>query len=99
MRYLKCVGVVSVFLMTIAFGVAYGADNCASSNDALAVANAFVAKRWPYELKPPYPSPTTKDADDVWMVIYDIPEGWTGGGQTFYIDKKTCKVIQIIAEQ
>lgn len=99
MRYLKYAGIVFVFLAATVFETAYGTDKCASSKDALAVANAVVAKRWPEELKPPYPSPTTKDANDVWMVIYGIPEGWTGGAPTFYIDKKTCKVVQIISGQ
>ena len=98
MRYRKCVIIFASVIAAAVCGVSYGNDGCTSSKEALAVANAIVAKRWPEELKPPYPSLTTKDAKDLWMVIYDIPDGWTGGAD-FFIDKKTCRVVQIISGQ
>lgn len=100
MRFRECYKVI-LFLtaLTPTIVAAHEEDKCVSAESALAVANADVAKRWPEELEPPYPKPALKDAKDLWMVIYDLPEGYTGGAPTYFIEKKTCKIVQIISGQ
>lgn len=74
-------------------------DKCVSGEDALKVANAVVEKEWPQHLRPPYPKPDLKDDGAIWEIEYGIPDGWTGGGPTFFINKETCKIEKIVAEQ
>lgn len=72
---------------------------CASGDAALKVTNTIVGKRWSYHLQPPYPKPNLKDDGAIWEVEYGAPDDSVGGGPTFFIDKQTCKVEKIVAEQ
>lgn len=74
-------------------------DKCPTSADGLGVARVWVRSHEPEELKPPYPKPVLKDAIDLWMVVYGLPEGAVGGAPTVFVEKKTCKIVQVISGQ
>jgi hypothetical protein len=74
-------------------------NRCSSADDIFAIAKSFIATYFPEELSPNYPKPLLKDGGDVWEVIYDLPEGMTGGAPTIYIDKKNCEIMKVVSGQ
>ena len=60
------------------------------------VANNYLKSRSIWSERRPV---TIEDSGSAWLVIYHVPEGYTGGEQRVWVDKRKMEVTDFIAWQ
>jgi hypothetical protein len=64
--------------------------------EAKATADEYLKSRSLYDARRQV---TVRDEKTEWVVVYHVPDGWTGGEQRVGIDKQSKKVIGFVAWQ
>lgn len=91
-----CAALLILFALTVACGPTPQA--AASKDDALRMADSYVATHFP---RPKLDLYTRQVADrgHSWVIVYQLPDTYAGGGRTVEIDKASGSVVRAFATQ
>lgn len=94
MGRLWLLGVAAVALQT---GCAGSADQSVGKDEAIRIAQQYVKSHFPQTNS--RSRPEAHDQGKTWIVRYQPPPGWFGGGPVVTVDKKSGEVVAAYSEQ
>ena len=91
---LWCWGLLAIALQT---ACSRSGGSPVEKDEAIQIAQEYVKTHFPETN--PRSRPKASDQGDAWVVRYEPPAGWFGGGPVVTIDKKSRNVTDAYAEQ